>query len=322
MKSITKVDVSDNVLNQIVKRAFGKEAEMTYNEELTHGCFNAAYKIGLNDDREVILKISPSKNIKVLRYEKDIMNTEVTVLRMLKDVIPVPEVYYYDKTMEIIDSEYFFLECLKGQPYNTIKGELTEEQRHSIEVELGSYNKKINEITDDNFGYFDLNRRASKWSTFFNSIVLDILEDGIECDIELSVPYEDIKKIILDNFEVLDEVTVPRLVHWDLWDGNVFIKDGKIEGLIDCERALYGDPLIEFYFSDFHDSTSFCEGYGSVLPITEGEKIRRILYNIYLYLIMAIEYTYRGYDDEEHREWVLKSLKDEVDKLRASKPQI
>jgi hypothetical protein len=40
------------------------------------------------------------------------------------------------------------------------------------------------------------------------------------------------------------------VVHFDLWDSNVFVqeRDGRfgIEGVIDGECAFYGDPLAEF----------------------------------------------------------------------------
>ena len=48
----------------------------------------------------------------------------------------------------------------------------------------------------------------------------------------------------------LDEVQSPRLVHWDLWDGNVFVDPAtaQITGISDFERSLWGDPLMEVNF--------------------------------------------------------------------------
>ena len=48
----------------------------------------------------------------------------------------------------------------------------------------------------------------------------------------------------------LDEVTVPALVHFDLWPGNILVDrpaDGpaRIGGLIDGERMFWGDPLAD-----------------------------------------------------------------------------
>ena len=41
------------------------------------------------------------------------------------------------------------------------------------------------------------------------------------------------------NESCLDEVTEPRFVEWDLWDGNVMVRDGTIVAIIDHERAFY-----------------------------------------------------------------------------------
>ena len=67
------------------------------------------------------------------------------------------------------------------------------------------------------------------------------------------------------NLDVLDEVSEPALVHWDLWAGNVFVKDGKITGITDFERALWGDPLMEHYFRMITEPKrpeAFLRGYG------------------------------------------------------------
>ena len=43
----------------------------------------------------------------------------------------------------------------------------------------------------------------------------------------------------------LATVTRPALLHFDLWDGNVLGPDGSLTGLVDGERYLYGDPLLD-----------------------------------------------------------------------------
>lgn len=48
-----------------------------------------------------------------------------------------------------------------------------------------------------------------------------------------------------------DEVTVPRLVHWDLRAGNVLVEQERITGLIDFERCLWGDVRMEVGFRTF-----------------------------------------------------------------------
>jgi len=63
-----------------------------------------------------------------------------------------------------------------------------------------------------------------------------------------------LEKRIESRLDALRDVTEPRLLHWDLWDGNVLRKEGRVSGIVDFERAIWGDPLMEFYFGRFHNS--------------------------------------------------------------------
>jgi fructosamine-3-kinase len=174
----------------------------------------------------------------------------------------------------------------------------------------------MNDIIGNRFGYFSQrDKTASSWFDAFHIMVDDILLDGKEYGVKLPMEYDEIEQLFLSNVHAFDSVKEPRLVHWDLHDGNVIVgDDGHISGIIDCDRAIWGDPLIEFYFGDFTNSVNFLKGYGKNLLTDSDAKRRRILYNIYLYLIMVIESYYRRYDDA-HKSWTLKTLENELRKL-------
>jgi hypothetical protein len=75
-----------------------------------------------------------------------------------------------------------------------------------------------------------------------------------------------------------------------------------LSGLVDGERYLFGDPLVDFaspaLFADVLDPPGhpFLRGYRSVTPLTIDDCVRRRvwLYQLYLYLIMIVEYPSRG----------------------------
>jgi aminoglycoside phosphotransferase (APT) family kinase protein len=321
MKSITKRKLSMAEINVLVQKSFGNRNEVKSISEFEDGWFNAIYLCTLKDGREVILKISPSSEVKVLRYEKNIMKAEVEVLKLLKKGgnIPVPWVYCYDASRTIIDNEYFFMEKINGEPYNKIKESLSEKERETIEIELGMYNKKINSIVGEHFGYFaQEDKKTDNWSEAFYIMIKDILMDGKEYDIKLPLSYDEIDELILKRLKVLEEVDEPRLVHWDIHDGNVFINsEGKISGIIDCERALWGDPLMEFYFSNLINSSYFNNGYGESMLDTKEKVCRRHMYNMYLYLIMVIECKYREYDNAEQEQWSYNMLEAEINAIKS-----
>lgn len=83
----------------------------------------------------------------------------------------------------------------------------------------------------------------------------------------------------------------------------IFIKDGRISGIIDWERALWAEGLMEDRFR-FHSVTDgFSKGYG-MEELTPVQKIRCFWYDVYLYLIMMFEVTYRHYETKDQYYWV------------------
>ena len=75
--------------------------------------------------------------------------------------------------------------------------------------------------------------------------------------------------MIAAHAPLLDEVTTPTLVHFDLWDGNILVDTTAptptIGGLIDGERAMWADPLADFVslalFRDIEQDGAFLHGY-------------------------------------------------------------
>ena len=88
-------------------------------------------------------------------------------------------------------------------------------------------------------------------------------------------------------------------------------------GIIDFERALWDDPLMEYYFSHFNQTSPFLEGYGKT-TLTPSEKGRRALYDFYLDLIFCIECPFRQYEDLNHLQWARDNIKQGWSRFLAS----
>ena len=128
--------------------------------------------------------------------------------------------------------------------------------------------RRINSLRSNHFGsILPGGRRSGRWSETVLGLVADVLDDGRDRGTVLPWAGERILGLVEDHRAVLDEVTEPRLVHWDLHDGNAFLEGNKVVGIIDADRALWGDPLMEVYFGTLYDRTGFATGYGS--PIHE-----------------------------------------------------
>jgi hypothetical protein len=86
----------------------------------------------------------------------------------------------------------------------------------------------------------------------------------------------------------------------------------ELAGFLDPDRALWGDPLMEFYFRSLAQVSAAWQGAyrrtcietGAIPPVeTPGAERRLTLYDLYLALVMVIEVAYRGYGPE-HEAWV------------------
>jgi hypothetical protein len=90
------------------------------------------------------------------------------------------------------------------------------------------------------------------------------------------------------------------MVHWDAWDLNIFVKEYQVSGIIDFERVLWADPLMEAQFRAlaFGGVSDGMRGYGKT-SFTPAEDVRNHLYTLHLALVMKTEDYYRHYDTDE-----------------------
>jgi aminoglycoside phosphotransferase (APT) family kinase protein len=76
----------------------------------------------------------------------------------------------------------------------------------------------------------------------------------------------------------------------------VFVDDDvNVVGVIDFERVLWADPLMEAQFVGRRAHDEVVEAYGTRLFDQPGAAERRRLYDLYLGLVMTVECAYRHY---------------------------
>ncbi|MFW5713668.1 MAG: phosphotransferase family protein, partial [Brevefilum sp.] len=302
MQSRTKNRKSREQITAMAKRAFNgmslaSEADAV--SELTDGWYNAAYLTRLADDRKAVLKIAPPPDVEIMTYEHNIMRTEVEAMRLVAQnpAIPVPDIFYYDTSHDICDSDYFFMAKLSGDNLDHIKKALPPDEKKQIEQQTGKIIRQINGFTGKFYGYpGNPDLRASTWQEAFIKIVESVLEDGERKNADYGIGTDEIRKALLKHTLSLESVTTPRLVHWDAWDPNFFVKDGQVTGIIDFERALWADPLMEAQFRQlaFNALPESLRGYGKT-SFTHEEEVRNHLYTLHLALVMVTECYYREY---------------------------
>lgn len=317
MESLTKNKQSIEVLTYMVKVQFNELCIRI--EELKEGWFNVAYKVTFQNGKEVILKIAPNPTVPVMTYEKNMMRSEVTFMRLAKSLgIPCPLVIYYDDTKRLCSADYFFMEKLEGHNLEHVREQLPKDILKDIYQTVGKLTNTWN--TPNNYPYFGYIQnpelQGQTWKEAFHKMMNALISDGIKNNVDIGLPYEMIRDILKAFDYTLDEVQKPHFVHWDLWDSNIFIHQNKVSGILDFERGFYGDPLAEALFR--MKNLDQLEGYGKT-TFTEHESIRLALYDLYLYLVMVIEDSYRHYEIKDIYEYGKSQLKNTIESLISKK---
>jgi aminoglycoside phosphotransferase (APT) family kinase protein len=304
--SKTKNPKSRAQVDALVRRAFaglGLASHASAVRELKDGWFNAAYEVTLADDRQVILKIAPRPGAEVMRYERDLMATEVATMRLVhaNPAVPVPAVLYHDESATLCDSAWFFMEKVPGDNLDHVRASLTPVEVEGIDRHLGAILRELHAFRGEWFGYpGNAALRAPAWRPAFLAIIESVLEDAARKSVRFDRPAHEIRAFVDAHAPSLDEVREPRLVHWDAWDSNVFVARGRVCGLIDFERALWADPLMEAPFRalSWTGVTDAMRGYGKT-TFSDGEQQRCWLYTLHLGLVMQTECAYRVYPNDD-----------------------
>lgn len=303
----TKNRQSKQKLEQMAARAFGDIRIKDY-KELTEGMCNVAYWMRLENNQEVILKIAPEDKSNLLSCEVELMAAEVEAMELAAETTSVPhaKVLYYDNSHTICASEYFFMEKLEGDSMFSQRDNMSSTEWDEATMQIGRYLKELHQVTGEKFGFFG-NKKGWQDSLFacVKMQLEEIMEDIKRAQVELPIPAETIMSQFMKDAPAFEEVKTPVFVFWDSWDGNVFVKDKKVCGMIDWERTIWGDYLMEDKFRHHSISDAFLKGYGKT-SFTENEKKRSFWYDCYLYLVMMTEGApiFRNYPDDGQYQWV------------------
>ncbi len=298
-RSATKQYVTDDQMRAICRRAFGSDPIEW--SEAGEGQFNAAYYVTTGSGQKVVLKVAPATGTPVLRYERGIMRGEVEAMRLVasRTSLPLARVLYYDHSHDIVPGDWFFSNRIDGESFLTPETPITDEQRAHIRRGIGAMTRTINDIIGEGYGLFTWkDSLRPDWPAAFRDIIGGTLLDADDAGMDLGFDHSRVLDALDRDREIFLEVDKPRLVHWDIWSANVFVKNGEIVGLIDFERCIWGDPLLEVGFRGTFSGIDpeFLAGYGRG-PLDAHEQRRAWWYDLYLLLNMAVEPAYRKYPD-------------------------
>ncbi|MGW3105385.1 phosphotransferase family protein [Streptomyces sp. NPDC001100] len=268
------------------------------------GTYNTVEELTLTDGGRYVLKTAPTAP--GLAHERQLLVSEADFYgAAAKAGVAAPRVV-------VVDGDTLLMTLCPGEPWDG--DSLTDSEVAVLRTELGRQLARLHEITGPGFGYPSgaLGPLAPDWRTAFTTLYDAVLDDARRYRAWLPLPADDIARTARSAYATLDEITVPRAVHFDLWWGNVLVDrtsgTPRIGGLIDGERMFWGDPLADFVsvalLGDIRKDDAFLAGYreaGGRAEFDRSADVRYALYRSYLYLIMLTEAVPREFGAEENR---------------------
>ncbi|MEV4937818.1 phosphotransferase [Streptomyces zaomyceticus] len=300
------------------------------------GLYNSARLLELGDGRRLVLKTAPPADAPALTHERGLLGTEALFHRLAAGAgARVPTVLHHEPAGPGVPSEWLLLSYLDGATWADARERLTPADHAVLRRRLGATLARVASVTGPAYGY---PRRgpglsAADWPSAFTAMLKAVLADASRFGAALPAPVESLAELPVRFGHRLAEVRRPALVHFDAWEGNIVLgraprgvredsdpaPNGVHEvsgrapdtgtrrpiGLIDGERAFFGDPLAELVGLDplgaAEDDTGLLAGYRSVAPglaVDDGARVRLALYRVYLALVMRVESVPRAYGGE------------------------
>ena len=312
---VSKNHQTEEDVRRITERALG--VGVLSSSPLTAGQCNALYDVRLEDGGRCVLKVAPSGDVRLRRGEAWLMKTEIFAMRLAADLpgVPVPRVLFADDSRTVCSAPYFIMEYAKGHPAAADRKSWTPDEKDDWYRRFGAMIRRISAAESDRFGIAASGREFGTLSGFVGDLLEMILADLTDFGVETGADPRAVLARFPSDEDAFREVRVPRLVHYDFWENNVMIEGDRITALIDWERALFGDPLMEDRFRGYAICPALLEGYGKS-TLTEAEERRCLWYDLIMDGCLMADVFVRQYADDGQYRWARKLFEEVWDRLK------
>ena len=203
--------------------------------------------------------------------------------------LPVPEIVHYDMSSDN-HPPFFIMKFIEGETLAKTSEKAEPEAIDQLHFEAGrclgilhdeTEYEKPGRIAYRNGG---LELKEEKWHDLFESMAQE--RTGKLRETQFAPYADEIEEFFQENMGVVSEVENFVLCHDDYRPGNILVKDGKINAIIDWARAFAGDPLYDLVNSGFHfdskdnsqiPNENFLRGYETFSDY-DSSKLRKQLY--------------------------------------------
>jgi aminoglycoside phosphotransferase (APT) family kinase protein len=257
-------------------------------DRIATGKFNESWFVTLAGGREVVLRVAPPDDAGFLFYERNMMRQEPSLHDTLrsKTSAPVAEVIAFDASRSAIGRDFIVMERLPGRamsdcalPPAAAERALEETGRHLREVH--------DACRAEAYGYLGEHRcmePAATWAEAFRDMWGRLIEDIRACGTYDRDEARAAVGALESRLMVFDRDVPASLLHMDIWGQNILVDgSGRVTGLVDWDRALWGDAEIEFAVLDYCgiSEPAFWRGYGRARDKSDPARVRWLFYYLY-----------------------------------------
>jgi len=252
------------------------------------GKFNTTYFIEGAPGPQVLRVAPPDDPGDNLFYEYRMMRQEPGVHAVLRERTdaPVPEIMAYDFSHQRVPRDYLLMERMPGVPLSQHSGLGARDFNETL-FAVGGVLKASHAIHNERYGYVGEHRPMEPQADWTGAFV--IMWNKLLDDIERAGGYhkseaDSMRRLLERHLAAFNRREPASLLHMDVWAQNILADNrGRLTGLLDWDRACWGDPEIEFAVLDYCgiSEPAFWEGYGTRRETDAEAEIRRIFYLLY-----------------------------------------
>lgn len=251
---------------------------------ISTGKFNDSYFVSTPTE-ELVLRIAPPRDAVFCFYEKNMMQQEPGIHQLLREKteIPVAKIHVFDDSLTHINRDYMIMDRLPGLPLSDAPGIDFDYVLHQVGNCLAQSHAQHAETC----GYIGAHHPMppySNWAEAFHHMWNRLIDDIVSVKHYNNEESTSFRSLLDQHLPLFDRPVPFSLLHMDIWHQNIMVdQTGKVTGIIDWDRALWGDPEIEFAVLDYCgiSKPAFWEGYGSQRDESHEAQIRQIFYLLY-----------------------------------------
>lgn len=316
--------LSNKSILKIIRKIDPEVDSVSIREFTEAGNINLMYKISTNlHNRAYVLRGAPNK-FESSKYDKEVFLHNLINKKLN---IPVPNIYFFDKSKKILPFAYLLMEYKEGDLANNEIKRMMPEERLKLFTKLGKALAKLHSIKFNKYGRIFGNKvskyeeKYSKpfdnWKDFylysFNNSVQNMfaakkIKYGKISKNHFLNLLPELQEHITKNIDKIKSNKKPSLIHDDYRLFNILVKENKITAILDFEMAKVGAPEKEVCILPFiwdkknplklaKEGKAFVKGYAK---LSEKDVIK--FRKLYAPLDLFMEISYDFYHELRYKE--------------------